>query len=1481
MMNRWTAIWFVALAPVLVAGCGQSPETQLQTAEIAVQRGQYQKALELADKVLTVQPESVEAHLIRARAQIRLRRLEGPDSAATTLDGLLERQPQNADVHQIYIHWAFVQLTQLLEKSDYVNNLSLQEKFEDALKTGGRHADWLATQEGQAAEALYVKARLARRQVDGIDRILEGHNRSIERQIDDQRQNEQIDDVIGDLDRKRENLAKQIERYLREAIALAPDHNAACELYAAMLMERQAWPNLWQLSQRLIKQPGLGASLCDRMAVALIQMPTSYQPRNDRLEAATKIVGNAHENGHGTVDWLIATGRLHLVQDEHDEASKKFEQVLKQRPDDINGRYLLAQAFYGLKQYADAKFHLDKLSKRAPRSSDILTLYGLVLTNLEELAQAKDMLSKARAIDPENSVAQQAMFQIMLAEKRLDEVGPEIIKFYEANRAKPEAIRLLVQTLQSEGQTEQLRKRLDEVQTVEPLTAEHLGILVEAYFFLEDFRQVERFARQLAELQPDNLVAHLRLAEALLMLDEHEAVNQLLSNLRQRFAETASVDQMRGRLYLRRHLFDRAVDLLQKVVDSEPANHEARLLLARSLANLSNTDEAFSHINAILEEDPDHLDAHALAGRIYQFTGQEDKARKHLERIDVSQVDEYRYPALMAQIKINQGKLEDAANVCTRAIGRGHTDPALRLLLAGIYAKQEDYQKAEQHLLALARSQPRNPQAFGLLARFYVVRGDYRKGLDEFDKLQAAGADEALSRLARSMLLRASDRTDDALRVLSVIYEPLIQRGDRKALTVADAMAKIHLGQDAPAAALAVYEKLIEADVYRTEAKLRQVDIWIASDKIKARATLDRLAEGIGATQKRLRFMIMNRYVRLDRVPKALAMLESWMQSDGEHVPLLRWKGDLLMKTGKAAEAAAVYGKAIDQAPDSAALRFQLARAHLVQLDFPSAEAAFDAMAELDTGAKIAALAGKGQMFLKLGLKHEAVTVFDELERTGQPRDPRVIHAIGQAFADMGKADQARDRLQQIPVYAKPYVPAQLLLARVEQSQGLMEQAEKRLQELLKHRGAVATVVRELLELNIRNKQHEMLLSWAEQLLAVETLPDELKWNWLRLTVTINAERKDWGNVLEALEQLAKRQPNHPVIAASQIVVLLHMNRREQATEIYRTTRPLADQPIAPMIAMLLAEPIPQLSQESGVSRYLRALANQDIAAARAGAEQLRPHKTLFKSDLISILDRDDIRAPVTRRAARATALALVALEAGMYELSEQLSQGVIRDAPRFAPAHGVLVQAQLKMGAPVEQALADARRLLPGTGLALYLSGRAKRAKQDWLGCTADLKTLLDREPGNHHIEYELALVLQNAEQIDEVIPLLERISAEDGPYRLAGSNDLAYLLAEHLPHRLQEAYDMAVGTLKQWSSPHLHDTLGWIEHLRDDDEAALGHLCQAVARINDIPDIHYHLGVVYKALGFEAWARYHLNEAAEGRDRPWTAEARALLAN
>jgi len=75
--------------------------------------------------------------------------------------------------------------------------------------------------------------------------------------------------------------------------------------------------------------------------------------------------------------------------------------------------------------------------------------------------------------------------------------------------------------------------------------------------------------------------------------------------------------------------------------------------------------------------------------------------------------------------------------------------------------------------------------------------------------------------------------------------------------------------------------------------------------------------------------------------------------------------------------------------------------------------------------------------------------------------------------------------------------------------------------------------------------------------------------------------------------------------------------------------------------------------------------------------------------------------------------------------------------------------------------------------------------------------------------------------------------------------------------------------------------DTLGWIQHLRGDHDAALATLEEAEVHLRGHPIVLYHIGVVHDALGDDAAARAALQQAlASERPFPDRDTAEALLA-
>ena len=1479
---RWIIRLFIAAVCMSAIGCGDTPGTRLQVAKMALERGNPQKALHESESLLKSLPQNREAMFIKAKSQLLMARLE---DSRSSLDRLLEYYPDDLEARRLFVNWALFRLKDQLQKTDFLANPHLQEQFNDALEVGRRQAGWLSLRNGHEAEALYTEARLVSFEVAQIEKKVASYKQdAIRRDRTGDKQDPQVVSVVGHLNQRIGQLKSSAEHFLRDAISLKPDHYDACQIYAWMLRGRNAWSEIWALSQQLVKRKDLPALLGERLAIDLLSMPETVQASHLRIETGWKLLGAVSQQEAKSDNWYLASTRLRMAEGRYPESLEMVEHVLRNNNKHVNGRYLKAQTLYGLKRYEDAKNILDELTTERPATDEVMVFHALTLIETGNQAQAMGVLQRVRARNPDNRFAEKLWIELMGAEGLLGEVFEDLENYYRDNPTDTAAIRLMVQFLRETGKRDRLRHMLDrEVQMIDPLGMGHLRVLIGGYFYLKDYDAAERFARRLVRVDGEVLASHLLLAEALLMLGQDKQVKSNLESLRRRFGQTASVDQMMGRLYLRRQSFDRAAELLERVVQMQPDNVDAMLLLAQAYASLSLTDDALEQVDLVLQERPNSLRGHALAARIFHFMRQEEKAKAHLAHIAEADLDVSKQPALLAQIKFSQGKNDEALEICNRAIGAGATDPTLRLIISNIHLYEKRYGEAEQQLWTLLENVPGNVYAHRLLTQFYISQRQFAAGINAYRRVQWHSGGEMLAHLSVAALQHAAGQADAALNTLSTIYEPLVKAGQRRALVVADAMSAVYQRSKDLTMAMDVYQRLVEADFYRGWAILRQVNLLMQlGERDRAVEFLDNLAATLNTAGINLQHRLLSQYGYLGHEMKALSVVGGWIAQYPDNVNYLKWKSELLLKMGHGSEAEKVLVQAIRLAPNSVTLHRYLAQAKVIQLDYPAAVKVMGQMGELDSGAKIASLVAQGELCLSIGLTNEAVRTFGELELAGKAQDPRILFAVGKAEDELGHSENAISRLSRIPAHAMQYAAAQVYIAKVDQRLGRIERARERLESLLDHPQSARNAALELLKLNLRDKQHEAMLAWVERALAVDWLPDHVKAQWLKVKITVNANRGQWEDVARTLAMLANLKSDSPEIALARIVVLHWLNRIEKAAQIYRATPALAQMPLGPLVAMLVDEQVEQTQSELALSRYLRALCVADIPAARDAVPALEPRKTLFKSDLLKILDQYNAKDVSTRKAAKSLARGLIALEVGLPQMAKEQAERVVGDMPAMLPAYGFLVQAQLDLLEPIDGTLGLVHRNVPNSALGAYLAARASTKEKKWEDAIKGYAELLEREPGNVHAEYHLTHALHRSGDFDGAMASLKKIVIGNGPYRALAGNDLAYLLAEHQPDGLEEAYAVAKQALAIDSgNPAIFDTIGWIEHKRGRNEIARTLLTRGVMGLGDMGDVHYHLGVVYQALGNVQWGKYHLVQAANSNaDEAVVKNAQRVLA-
>src|SRR5262245_20028636 len=126
-----------------------------------------------------------------------------------------------------------------------------------------------------------------------------------------------------------------------------------------------------------------------------------------------------------------------------------------------------------------------------------------------------------------------------------------------------------------------------------------------------------------------------------------------------------------------------------------------------------------------------------------------------------------------------------------------------------------------------------------------------------------------------------------------------------------------------------------------------------------------------------------------------------------------------------------------------------------------------------------------------------------------------------------------------------------------------------------------------------------------------------------------------------------------------------------------------------------------------------------------------------------------------------------------------------------------------------------------------------------------------------------QLATIQERLKHFDAARDAYEKLLAV-APNSAMALNNLAVLYSEHFG-QLDKAYDLAQKAKEAANEPHIADTLGWISFKRGDYRRALPLLQEGAAKLPDLPEIQFHLGMAYYMLGEEGPARDALQKAVD----------------
>jgi tetratricopeptide (TPR) repeat protein len=277
---------------------------------------------------------------------------------------------------------------------------------------------------------------------------------------------------------------------------------------------------------------------------------------------------------------------------------------------------------------------------------------------------------------------------------------------------------------------------------------------------------------------------------------------------------------LRGEAYCRRQQWSQALAEFNQIDDQGEIRLAAAALWGRCLLRLGNLREAEAHFRFVIDQQPDHLEAHRGLADIYYFQGALPQAIDHLRAAARLDARDGRPERFLGLIYKDLGQHAEAVASYQEALHRDLTakeTEQVREQLAECLVKRHEYAEALEVLAAcspeaadkpgvlalraeclfeqsqvsaardlLDRALEMHPRAAALLslrARIYLVSGDAGKAASLLEQAVEADRHDSASRQQLAQAYRRLGRAGDADEQLALAKQSDAYRAQRAELT--------------------------------------------------------------------------------------------------------------------------------------------------------------------------------------------------------------------------------------------------------------------------------------------------------------------------------------------------------------------------------------------------------------------------------------------------------------------------------------------------------------------------------------------------------------------------------------------------------------------------------------------------------------------------------------------------------------------------
>ncbi len=293
-----------------------------------------------------------------------------------------------------------------------------------------------------------------------------------------------------------------------------------------------------------------------------------------------------------------------------------------------------------------------------------------------------------------------------------------------------------------------------------------LGLL---YLKEGDFQKAMEELVRAADLLPDNLDAHAKVASLYLMAGKKEESRSKLSYVLGKDPAHTEALALLATIELSDKNFDKALATLEKAGPALENSGELQNLKGRVHAAQNQWQEAEAAFQKAIAVDSANFIHYKGLLFLYGTQKEEDKFNDLLDEIAEKFPENAEAHLLQASFFHSKGDTAKAGEELQKVVDIDPKNPLFRLKLADYYKQIGKLDKAEETLVKAEADLEKNPEITAALASFYFDQGKFEEAKLLFDKLTAESPKHGGTQLLHARFLLKEGKPRESLSILQAL----------------------------------------------------------------------------------------------------------------------------------------------------------------------------------------------------------------------------------------------------------------------------------------------------------------------------------------------------------------------------------------------------------------------------------------------------------------------------------------------------------------------------------------------------------------------------------------------------------------------------------------------------------------------------------------------------------------------------------------